>query len=86
MANKDFFAKMKKNSIFINTSRGDTHNEKDLLEALKSQTIWGAGLDVTNPEPMKGDSELLSHPRVVITPHIASADEFSRNGMSRLAA
>src|SRR5690606_31936188 len=49
--NKETFAQMKPTSIFINTSRGPVHNETDLIEALKNNTIWGAGLDVTNPEP-----------------------------------
>ncbi len=48
---------MKQDAIFINTSRGGVHNE-DLLQALRSRKIWGAGLDVTNPEPMKPDNPL----------------------------
>lgn len=86
MFNKDLFSKMKKTAIFINTSRGDTHNQKDLYNALVNKTIWGAGLDVTNPEPMSKDDPMLSLPNVVITPHIASADEEARSGMSRVAA
>src|SRR5450432_786260 len=50
--NKNAFTKMKPGSIFINTARGGIHNEPDLLEALGTGAIWGAGLDVTNPEPM----------------------------------
>jgi len=41
---------------------------------------------VTNPEPMSKDDPMLRLPNVVITPHIASADEEARNGMSRVAA
>ncbi len=51
---------MKPVSIFINTSRGGVHNEKDLLQALNEGKIWGAGLDVTNPEPMHKDNPLLN--------------------------
>jgi len=84
--NKDVFSKMKKNAIFINTSRGGVHNEQDLIEALQSETIWGAGLDVTNPEPMHADNPLLQMPNVAVLPHIGSATVEARNGMARLAA
>jgi glyoxylate reductase len=84
--NKAAFAKMKPTSIFVNTARGPVHNEEDLLEALKAETIWGAGLDVTNPEPMKQDSPLLEMENVAILPHIGSATIEARNEMSRLAA
>jgi glyoxylate reductase len=84
--NKDAFQRMKKSAIFINTSRGGVHNEVDLLEALKSETIWGAGLDVTNPEPMQADNPLLFMPNVAVLPHIGSATVQARNGMARIAA
>ncbi len=83
---KAVFSKMKKNAIFINTSRGGVHNEQDLIEALQSETIWGAGLDVTNPEPMHADNPLLQMPNVAVLPHIGSATIEARNGMARLAA
>ena len=84
--NKIAFAKMKSNSIFINTARGAIHNEQDLIDALEAGKIWGAGLDVTNPEPMSVDSPLLSMPNVAVLPHIGSATVEARNEMSRLAA
>jgi len=84
--NKGVFAKMKPTCIFVNTARGPVHNEEDLLEALKSGAIWGAGLDVTNPEPMKPDNPLLEMENVAILPHIGSATIEARNEMSRLAA
>ena len=84
--NKDAFIKMKPGSIFINTARGGIHNEDDLLEALNTGSIWGAGLDVTNPEPMKSTNPLLYMPNVAVLPHIGSATVEARNEMSRLAA
>ncbi len=84
--NQSVFEKMKSNSIFINTARGAFHNETDLYEALKSGKIWGAGLDVTNPEPMSHENPLLQLPNVCILPHIGSATIEARNGMARLAA
>lgn len=84
--NRDAFNRMKSTSIFINTSRGGVHNEQDLLEALNTNTIWGAGLDVTNPEPMHANNPLLYMSNVAILPHIGSATVEARNGMARLAA
>ena len=84
--NKDAFRKMKPVSIFINTARGGIHNEQDLIDALNKGTIWGAGLDVTNPEPMKPDNPLLEMENVCILPHIGSATIEARNEMSRMAA
>jgi glyoxylate reductase len=80
------FSKMKKTSIFINTARGAIHNEADLIEALHEGMIWGAGLDVTNPEPMGADNPLLNMPNVAVLPHIGSATEETRSAMARLAA
>lgn len=84
--NKQAFSKMKPNAIFVNTARGPIHNEKDLLEALESKTIWGAGLDVTNPEPMDKDNGLLNMPNVAVLPHIGSSTEETRNNMAILSA
>jgi len=80
------FNKMKSSAIFINASRGGVHNEDDLIMALKTKTIWGAGLDVTNPEPMKPDNPLLEMPNVAVFPHIGSATVEARDGMATLAA
>jgi len=84
--NKNTFAKMKKNAIFINTARGKFQNEDDLFHALTNNIIWGAGLDVTNPEPMKFDNPLLSLPNCCVLPHIGSATYEARNGMAVCAA
>lgn len=84
--NYDAFTKMKPRSIFINTARGGIHQEEDLLRALQENKIWGAGLDVTNPEPMRPDNPLLNMPNVSVLPHIGSATEETREAMSVLAA
>lgn len=84
--NKVAFSQMKPSSIFINTSRGLVHNELDLIEALKTGIIWGAGLDVTNPEPMQPDNPLLQMENVAVLPHIGSATNEARDEMARLAA
>lgn len=84
--NKEAFSRMKRNSIFINTARGSIHNETDLITALEQQLIWGAGLDVTNPEPMMPDNPLLSMPNVAVLPHIGSGTLETRNAMIKIAA
>ncbi|KPM47260.1 2-hydroxyacid dehydrogenase [Jiulongibacter sediminis] len=84
--NKSAFTQMKKTAIFVNTSRGKVHQETDLINALKEGQIWGAGLDVTDPEPMKPDNPLLQMPNVCVLPHIGSATVEARDEMSRLAA
>jgi glyoxylate reductase len=84
--NREVFRQMKASAIFINTSRGGVHNEPDLIEALQEGHIWGAGLDVTNPEPMSPENPLLQMPNVSILPLIGSATVEARNEMARLAA
>lgn len=84
--NYDVFSKMKPSSIFINTSRGGVHNETDLIKALEDKKIWGAGLDVTNPEPMHANNPLLFMENVAVLPHIGSATVEARDEMSKLAA
>jgi lactate dehydrogenase-like 2-hydroxyacid dehydrogenase len=79
------FMKMKPNAIFINAARGSIHNEADLKQALEQGMIWGAGLDVTQPEPMDPNNPLLDMPNVAVLPHIGSATEETRDAMSRLA-
>lgn len=80
------FSQMKSGAIFINTSRGGVHQEDALIAALQSRKLWGAGLDVTNPEPMSKDNPLLKMEHVVILPHIGSGTEETRDHMARTAA
>jgi glyoxylate reductase len=84
--NHEVFNSMKLSSIFINTSRGGVHNQKDLTDALKDRVIWGAGLDVTDPEPMDSSHPLLQMDTVAILPHIGSATFEAREAMARTGA
>jgi glyoxylate reductase len=79
-------SKMKPNAVLINTSRGPVVDQDALYEALKEHRIFGAGLDVTDPEPLPMDSPLLTLDNIVIAPHIASASKTSREKMSWMAA
>ena len=67
----------------VNTARGPIVNQKDLIEALKSGVIAGAGLDVFDGEPTVPD-ELLEMENVVLTPHIASSTHETRRAMADL--
>jgi D-2-hydroxyacid dehydrogenase (NADP+) len=59
------------NGWFVNVGRGNVVDEADILSALESGGLRGAGLDVFETEPLPPSSRLWSHPRVVITPHVA---------------
>ncbi|AEH51078.1 D-isomer specific 2-hydroxyacid dehydrogenase NAD-binding protein [Pseudothermotoga thermarum DSM 5069] len=65
------FEFMKRTAIFINTSRGEIVDEEALYEALKSNRIWAAGLDVYSKEPPIGNP-LLELENVVLTPHLGA--------------
>lgn len=78
-------AMMKPTSILINTSRGPVVDEQALAEALRTRTIWGAGLDVFENEPYVSP-ELFKLDNVVMTPHIGTATPDARRGMSIMAA
>jgi D-3-phosphoglycerate dehydrogenase / 2-oxoglutarate reductase len=64
-------ARMKRNAILINVSRGSLIDEESLVDALEAGTIAAAGLDVLEIEPPPSTSRLLRTPRTVITPHVA---------------
>ena len=67
---KKEFKEMKKSSFLINTSRGEIINEKDLIEALESDEIAGAGLDVYHQEPLPQDHKLRFLPNAFLLPHL----------------
>lgn len=76
---------MKTSAYLINTSRGLIVNEKALVKALKNGWIRGAAIDVFEREP-EIEPELLKLNNIILTPHIASATEETRNAMAELAA
>lgn len=71
--NKETFAKMKKGSYFINTARGGVMVEEDLKNALISNHLAGAGIDVLEAEPMPENCKIMGIKNCIITPHIAWA-------------
>jgi len=64
------FDKMKKTSFLINTSRGPIVNEEDLIIALSTNEIAGAGIDVFEKEPLSENNKLRFLPNALLTPHI----------------
>jgi phosphoglycerate dehydrogenase-like enzyme len=68
---KGFFAATKRGAYFVNVGRGQTVVTDDLVAALESGQITGAGLDVTEPEPLPENHPLWQFSNVIITPHVA---------------
>ena len=83
MISKKELLVMGKNSYLINVSRGGLINEEDLYEALNSNLIKGAALDVFATEPYEG--KLLECKNLIATPHVASSTEYVRDQMERRA-
>lgn len=87
LLNKDAFAKMKPNAIFLNLGRGAIVVEQDLVDALNNHQIAAAGLDVLSVEPMSPDNPLISikdSKRLFITPHIAWASVEARTNLMNI--
>jgi len=82
MINLKILSSMKKNSIMINTSRGEIINESDLNTALNKNMILGAGLDVFAKEPPDLNNPLLKNKKVFLSPHSAT---FTEQCTSRMA-
>ena len=78
---REFFAALKQGAYFISIGRGKSTDTAELIAALKSGRLAGAGLDVTDPEPLNKGHELWTLPNVIITPHISYMTDrgFERN-------
>ncbi len=77
---------MKNTAILINTARGAVVDSDALLEALQSNIIGAAALDVTDPEPIAADHPLVNQPNCIVVPHLGSATWQTRERMGIIAA
>jgi phosphoglycerate dehydrogenase-like enzyme len=73
-----FFAAAKRGAYFFNVGRGGSVAQDDLVRALRDGRLAGAGLDVTDPEPLPADSPLWKLPNVILTPHVAADTDAGR--------
>jgi glyoxylate reductase len=78
-------ARMKPTAILINIARGAVIDTEALTEALATRRIYAAALDVTDPEPLPRDHPLLRLDNVIITPHLGSATEQTRQRMAEIS-
>ena len=79
MFNTEFFTAMKPGAFFVSVGRGGSTVTDDLVAALNSGQIAGAGLDVVDPEPLPEGHPLWSMPRVIISPHTAGRSDKGRD-------
>ena len=78
LVNATRLATMKPTAYVLNTSRGPVVNESDLADALNTDRIAGAGVDVLSTEPPAADNPLLTAKNCLVTPHIAWATKAAR--------
>ena len=78
------FGLMKSTGILLNIARGPVVDHDALFAALNTKRIAGAGLDVTAPEPLPRNHPLLGLSNIVITPHLGSASNRTRNRMMQM--
>jgi glyoxylate reductase len=81
----DELRRMKKTAYLINTARGGVVDQVALRAALEQGEIAGAGLDVTDPEPLPADDPLLRAPNLLVVPHVGSATTRTRTRMAEMA-
>jgi phosphoglycerate dehydrogenase-like enzyme len=82
LVGRDQIAMLKSSAVVINTSRGEVLDVHALAEALRGQRIYGAAIDVFDPEPPGPDFPLLGLPNVLLTPHIAARTTTAMENMS----
>jgi phosphoglycerate dehydrogenase-like enzyme len=79
MFDAKFFAAVKPGAFFVNVGRGQSVVQDELIGALRSGRLGGAGLDVTDPEPLPADSPLWQMQNVILTPHVSAQSDVDDN-------
>ena len=80
LINAEVLQSMKKGAVLVNVARGILVEESDLIAAVKSGHLYGAGLDVVKGEPVKPGNPLLAELRILVTPHIAGSTDIMLAG------
>jgi phosphoglycerate dehydrogenase-like enzyme len=80
-----FFTAARKGAFFFNVGRGGSVVQDDLVSALRSGQIAGAGLDVTDPEPLPADHPLWTMHNVILTPHVSGRSDLGRGARMAIA-
>jgi len=83
MFSRGEFTLMEPHAWIVNVARGRHIVTDDLVDALRSGTIGGAGLDVTDPEPLPAGHPLWSLPNCIITPHVGNTPEMAKPLLAR---
>lgn len=86
LINRQSIAKMKPHAVLVNTSRGGLVDEEALLEALQSNRLFGAGLDVLKEEPPPKDHPFFKLKNVSLAPHMGGVDQTALDAMAVLGA
>jgi phosphoglycerate dehydrogenase-like enzyme len=86
MFDAKFFAAVKPGAFFVNVGRGQSVVQSELIAALASGRLGGAGLDVTDPEPLPPDSPLWRMSNVILTPHVSAQSDVDDGVRSAIMA
>jgi phosphoglycerate dehydrogenase-like enzyme len=74
---------MKPSAVIVNVARGTLIDNEALLEAVNDERILGAGLDVTDPEPLPDGHPFIGHPRILLTPHVANPPAMKKTAFAK---
>lgn len=85
LVNSEFLHKMKQGAFLVNTARGELVVEEDLLAVLDADHLSGAALDVFHQQPPDPGNPLISHPKVIVTPHMGAHADDATNQMGWMA-
>ena len=86
LVNRDLLGRMRPHAVLVNVSRGAVIDTSAIIDALRSNKIGGAALDVFDVQPLPPDDALFDCPNLLLTPHTAGITRQSRHNIARIAA